>query len=347
MRITSRAAFAAVVALPAVLAAQTYKTEKFNIGGEGGTDYLSADPATGRGFISRGTHVMVVDGMTGKVLGDIMDTPRVHGIAFAPKHNHGFTTNGGDSTVSMFNLATLALEKKIKMPIDGMDGIMYDASTDKILSLNHSHKDGKGAGSAVVIDANTGDVVKTIMLSGAGPEGGVGDGNGHIFINIEDGNSIDVVDTKSWTLSKTWKIDPCDGPTGIAYDKASNRIFSGCGKTSVVVDASTGKVVAELANGDGVDALGYDAAQKLIYIPAGQSGNVSVYHQDSPDKYSLVETVNTMRGAKTIAVDESKHRAYVFTPEYGPPPAGAAAPAGGRGRARGPIVGAWFITISR
>jgi DNA-binding beta-propeller fold protein YncE len=338
---------AAVVALPAVLAAQAYKTEKVNIGGEGGTDYLAADPVTGRVFISRGTHVMVVDGMTGKVLGDITDTPRVHGIAFAPKHNHGFTTNAGDSTVTMFNLATLAVEKKIKAGIDGLDGIMYDEATDRILSINHSHMGGKAAGSTVVIDANSGDVVKTIPLSGAGPEGGVADGKGHIYINIEDGNSIDVLDTKNWTLERTWKIDPCDGPTGIAYDKASNRIFSGCSGKSVVVDATSGKVVAELANGEGVDALGYDAGQKLVYIPAGQSGNVTVYHQDAPDRYSLVETVSTMRGAKTIAVDESKHRAYVFTPEYGPPPAGAAAPAGGRGRARGPIVGAWFITIAR
>jgi DNA-binding beta-propeller fold protein YncE len=338
---------AAVVALPAVLAAQAYKTEKVNIGGEGGTDYLAADPVTGRVFISRGTHVMVVDGMTGKVLGDITDTPRVHGIAFAPKHNHGFTTNAGDSTVTMFNLATLAVEKKIKAGIDGLDGIMYDEATDRILSINHSHMGGKAAGSTVVIDANSGDVVKTIPLSGAGPEGGVADGKGHIYINIEDGNSIDVLDTKNWTLERTWKIDPCDGPTGIAYDKASNRIFSGCSGKSVVVDATSGKVVAELANGEGVDALGYDAGQKLVYIPAGQSGNVTVYHQDAPDRYSLVETVSTMRGAKTIAVDEAKHRAYVFTPEYGPPPAGAAAPAGGRGRARGPIVGAWFITIAR
>src|SRR5437868_4276596 len=118
MRLSTRAAFAAMLILPGALMAQTYKIEKFNIGGEGGTDYLNADPATGRVFISRGTHVMVVDGMTGKVLGDIMDTPRVHGIAFAPKHNHGFTTNAGDSTVTMFNLATLAVEKKIKAGID-------------------------------------------------------------------------------------------------------------------------------------------------------------------------------------------------------------------------------------
>src|SRR3954469_18759296 len=138
--------------VPALLSAQAYKTEKFNIGGEGSTDYLNVDPATGRVFISRSTHVMVVDGATGKVLGDIMDTPRGHGIAFAKKHGAGFTTNAGDSTVSMFDLATLALKKKIHLGIDGADGIWYDEGTDKILSINHSHAGGKAAGSVVVID---------------------------------------------------------------------------------------------------------------------------------------------------------------------------------------------------
>jgi DNA-binding beta-propeller fold protein YncE len=334
---------AGLIALPALLHSQTFRTEKVNIGGEGGTDYLNVDTKTGRVFISRSTHVMVVDGATGKVLGDIMDTPRIHGIAFA--NGMGFTTNAGDSTVTMFDLASLAVHKKIHAGIDGLDGIMYDAGSDRILTINHSHVAGKPAGTAVVIDAKSGDVVKTINLSGAAPEGGASDGKGRIFINIEDGNAIDVIDTKTWTLATTWKIDPCEEPTGIAYDKASNRIFSGCSNKSVAVNAATGKVVAELANGDGVDALGWDAAQKMIYIPAGQSGNVTIYHQDAADKYTLVATVPTMRGAKTIAVDESTHRAYVFTPEYGPPVAGATPPAGGRGRVRGPIIGAWFISI--
>ena len=337
------------VLLAASAAAQTFTVQRIAIGGEGGSDYLAADTATGRVYVSRGTHVMVVDGASGKVVGDIAGTPRVHGIAFARGVHRGFTTNAGDSTSTMFDLGTMAVVGKVHVGIDGLDGIMYDAASDRILTINHSHVGGKAAGTATVIDAKTGEVVKTVNLSGAAPEGGASDGKGRIFINIEDGNAIDVVDTKTWTLTTTWKIDPCDGPTGIAYDKASNRIFSGCSGKSVAVDAATGKVVAELANGDGVDALGWDASQKMIYIPAGQSGNVTVYHQDSADKYTLVATVPTMRGAKTIAVDESTHRAYVFTPEYGPAPTpapGATPPAGGRGRGpRGPIVGAWFITI--
>ena len=336
---------AALVALPSASLAQTFKVDKYEIGGAGGTDYLNVDSSSGRVFISRGTHVMVVDGTTGKVVGDIMDTPRVHGIAFAPRWNHGFTTNAGDSTVTMFDLSTLAVIRKIHAGIDGLDGIMYDDATDRILSINHSHP----MGTAVVLDANSGDVLGTITLSGAAPEGGASDGKGRVFINIEDKNSIDVIDAKTMKVVGNWSIEPCDGPTGIMLDRATNRIFAGCSKKSVVVDATSGKVVAEIANGDGVDALGWDGAQKLIYIPAGASGNVTVVHQDSPNKYSVVATVSTMAGAKTIAVDEAKHVAYVFTPEYGPAPApaaGAPVPTPGRRGPRGPVVAAWFIAVS-
>ena len=329
------------VLLPGALAGQTFKVEKANIGGEGGHDYISVDPSGSRVFVSRGTHVMVVEAATGKVVGDIANTPRVHGIAFAPGSNHGFTTNAGDSTSTMFDLKTLTELKRVHAGINGLDGIMYDNATNKILTINHSKP-----GTAVVIDASSGDVVSTITLSGDAPEGGASDGKGRIFINLEDKNAIDVVDTKTWKRVATWPIEACDGPTGIAYDKASNRIFSGCSKKSVVVDATSGKVVAEITNGDGVDALGWDASQKLIYIPAGTSGNVTVVHQDSPDKYSVVATVPTMRGAKTIAVDESKHIAYALALEYGPTPAGAPAAPGGRGRGPArPVVGAWFLTI--
>ena len=334
---------AAALGAPIALTAQTFKTQKYDIKGEGGTDYLTADPSSGRVFVSRGTHVMVVDGATGKVVGDIMDTPRVHGIAFAPKENHGFTTNAGDSTLTMFDLKSLAVIKKVHIGIDGADGIMYDEGTNTILSINHSHP----TGTAVVVNAKTGDVMSTVKLGGNGPEGGASDGKGRIFINIEDKNSIDVIDTKTWKVTGNWSIEPCDGPTGIAYDAKSNRIFAGCSKKSVVVNAATGKVVAEIVNGDGVDALGWDAGQKLVYIPSGRAGSVTVVHQDSPDKYTTVATVVTTPGAKTIAVDDAKHIAYVFNPEYGPAPApaaGATPPAGGRGP-RGPVVAGWFVSI--
>lgn len=336
---------AALVAAP--LHAQQFDVQKFNVGGTGGTDYVAANPANGWVYVSRGTHVMVIDGATGGVIGDIPDTPRVHGIAFASKESHGFTTNAGDSTLTMFNLADNTVIKKIHIGIDGADGIWYDEGTNRILSINHS----KPTGSIVAVDAQTGEVLGKTMLAGEAPEGGASDGEGHVFINIEDKNAIDVLDLATMKIIKSWSIEPCDGPTGIAYDKASNRIFSGCSNKSVVVDATSGKVVAKIANGDGVDALGWDASEKLMYIPSGRSGNITVVHQDSPDKYTVVSTIKTASGGKTIAVDAARHRAYVLALEYGPAPA-AATPAGatpaaaGRGNARGPLVGTSFFVVS-
>ena len=323
--------------------AQTFKVEKWNIGGEGGTDYLTAEPGTGRVFISRGTHVMVVDGPTGKVLGDIPNTPRVHGIGLAAKANHGFTTNGGDSSVTMFNLKTLEFIKKIPIKVGGLDGIMYDDYSDRMILTNHSRP-----GTAVALDARSGDIVGSAELEDNAPEGAASDGKGRIFVNNESKNTIQVLDDKSMKVLESWPLAPCDGPTGIALDRKTSRIFAGCGKISVVVDAKSGRIVAQIANGDGVDALGYDDSQRLIYIPAGRDGTVTVVRQDGPDKYTTVETVTTVPGAKTIAVDPARHVAYLFQPEYGPAPApapGAPAPPPGRGP-RGPIVAAWFIAIS-
>jgi DNA-binding beta-propeller fold protein YncE len=349
VRIAGALLVLAALAAPSAARAQNYKVEKWNIGGDGGTDYVTAEAGTGRVFVSRGTHVMVIDGPTGKVLGDIPDTPRMHGIGLAPKANHGFTTNGGDSTVTMFDLKTLAVIKKIKIPAGGLDGIMYDESDDKVILTNHSNP----IGTLTALDPRTGDIVGQADLEDTAPEGAASNGKGWIYVNNERKNTIQVIDVKTWKAVASWPLAPCEGPTGIAYDKPSNRIFAGCGKTSVVVDGTSGKVVATITNGDGVDALGYDASQKLIYIPCSNPGNVVVVHQDSPDKYTVVETVPTMRGAKTIAVDPVKHMAYLFQPEYGPAPApdpSAPPPAagrGGRGGPRGPMIGAWFFAVHK
>ena len=325
------------LAWPRASAAQTFKVQKYSIGGDGGTDYLTAEAGTTRVFVSRGTHVMVVDGVTGKVLGDIPDTPRTHGIALAPKSGHGFITNGGDSTVTMFDLKTLVVIKKIPVATGGMDGIMYDDFSDRVILTNHS----RPIGTLVALDPATGAITATVQLADNGPEGAASDGTGKIFVNNEGTSTMQVIDTKTWKAIASWPLAPCEGPTGIAYDRATNRIFSGCGKISVVVDATTGKIVATIANGDGVDALGFDPAEKLIYIPAGRDSNVTVVHEDAPDKYTVVATVATMRGAKTITVDPVKHVAYLFQPEYGPPPADA-----GQRPPRGPIIGTWFFAIS-
>ncbi len=336
------------LAAPGIGRAQTFKVEKFDIKGEGGTDYVAVDAATGRVFVSRSTHMMVVEGATGRVIGDIPNTPGVHGAAFATKAGHGFTTNSGDETVTMFDLKTLGVVKQIKVG-PGLDGIMYDEADDKIILTNHS----RPIGTLTAIDPASGAIVATVELEDTAPEGAAADGKGRIFVNNEGKNTIQVIDVKTWKAVASWPIAPCDGPTGIAYDQASNRIFSGCSKTSVVVDASTGKVVATIANGTRVDALGWDPGKKLIFIPNGGEGNVTVVRQDSPDRYTTVATVATVPGAKTIAVDPVTHNVYLFQPERGPvpPPAPGAPtptppPPGVRVRGPlGPIVAAWFVVI--
>jgi DNA-binding beta-propeller fold protein YncE len=290
--------------------------------------------------------MMVVDGATGKVLGDIPNLGGTHGAGVATKSGHGFITNGADKTAVMFDLKTLAEIKRVSVPQGGLDGIMYDEPDDLVILTNHSNP-----GTLTAINPKTGDVVGTAELEDPAPEGAAADGKGHIFVNNERKNTIQVVDTKTWKATASWPLAPCEGPTGIAYDKVNDRIFAGCGKTSVVVDAKTGKVVAEIQNGTRVDALAWDPAKKLIYIPNGGEGNVTVVHQDSADKYTVVETVSTFAGAKTICVDTKTHSVYLFQPERGqapPPPADAPPPApgkkGGRGP-QGPIIAGWFIAI--
>src|SRR6266481_58156 len=337
---------AASLAAPSVSHAQTFKVQRFDIKGEGGTDYVAVESATGRVFVSRATHVMVVEGATGTVLGDIPNTPGVHGAGIVTKAGHGFTTNG-DQTITMFDLKTLARIKQIKVG-PGLDGIMYDEPDDKIILTNHS----RPIGTLTALDPKTGAIVATVELEDTAPEGAAADGKGHIFVNNEGKNTMQVIDVKTWKATASWPLEPCKGPTGIAYDKASNRIFSGCNGTSVVVDPNTGKIVATIKNGTRVDALGWDPSKKLIYIPNGGQGNVTAVHQDSPDKYTVVDTVATFAGAKTITVDPVTHNAYLFQPERGPapaPPADAPPPTpGGRGRGpQGPIVAAWFIVIKQ
>jgi DNA-binding beta-propeller fold protein YncE len=339
--LASPACLAIVLVASGVMAhAQGFKVDKFDIKGDGGNDYVAVDPPSGRVFVARGTHVMVVDGATGKVVGDIANTPGVHGAAFSTKANHGFTTNGGDQTVTMFDLKTLAVLEQIKVG-PGLDGIMYDEADDKIILTNHS----RPIGTLTAIDPASGDIVATVQLEDTSPEGAAADGKGHIFVNNEGKSTIQVIDVKTWKATASWPLAPCDGPTGIAYDKRSNRIFSGCSTTSVVLDASTGKVVATIPNGTRVDALGWDAAKKLVYIPNGGEGTVTVAHQDAPDKYTVVATVPTVRGAKTISVDPVTHNAYLFQAERAPAPAGNAGAPGGRRGGVPPVVAAWFVVI--
>ncbi len=347
---------APLLTLPTPIRAQAFHVlHKYDVGGDAGFfDYLNVDPATNRVYITRSTHVMVVDGGTGKVVGDIPNTPGVHGVAFAPKHGRGFITASGDSTVTMFDMKSLKVLDRIDTHTAGLDGIAYDDATDRIFTMDHS----RDPGSSVAIDAATGKVVGKVMLDGA-PEGAAADGSGKLFINIEDKSEIQVVDTKALKVVDTWPLAPGEGPSGLALDRDTHRLFSAChnGKT-IVVDATSGKVVAEIPIGPGPDALGWDPSQKLIYTPGGGSrgrggdeaaagGTITIAHEDSPDKYTVLATVETMSGARTIAVDPTRHVAYTFTPEYGPLPANAQQQSG-RGRfRRGPVKASWLFVVGK
>ena len=215
------------VSLTSNLNAQEFRVKKYNIGGDGGTDYLTAEPGTGRVFISRSSHVMVVDGMSGTVIGDIPETPGIHGITLVPKYNHGFTTNRGDSTVSMFDLKTLKVLKKIKIPAGGLDGIMYDGFSDRVILTNHSKP-----GTATAIDPEKGVITGEAELEDDSPEGAASDGRGKLFVNNESKNTIQVLEAKTMKVLASWSLAPCEGPTGIAYDLKNDRIFSGCSGTA-------------------------------------------------------------------------------------------------------------------
>jgi DNA-binding beta-propeller fold protein YncE len=244
----------------------------------------------------------------------------------------------------MFDLKSFAVIRKIPVSAGGLDGIMFDEADNRVILTNHS----RPVGTMVAIDPSSGEITGTAELEDDSPEGAVSDGKGRIFVNNEGKSTVQVIEFKTMKAIASWPVAPCEGPTGIAYDARTNRVICGCGKTSAVLDAANGKVVATIANGDGVDALGWDPSERLLYIPAGRDSNVTVVHVDSADKFTVRATVTTMAGAKTIAVDPIKHVAYLFQPRYGPPPApapDAPPPAPGARRPRGPVIEAWFFSI--
>ena len=340
--------FAATLAAPIVGHAQTFKVEKFDIKGDGGTDYVAVEAATGRVFVSRATHMMVVEGATGKVLGDIPNTPGVHGAGIATKAGHGFTTNSGDQTVTMFDLKTLAVIKQIKVG-PGLDGIMYDEPDDKIILTNHS----RPIGTLTAIDPKTGDIVATVELEDTAPEGAAADGKGHIFVNNEGKNTIQVIDVKTWKATASWPLAPCEGPTGIAYDKAIEPHL-------LRLQQDVRRRRCEHGQGRGVDherhARGRAGMGSVEEADLHSERRRGQRHGRPPGFGRQVHASSrrspTFAGAKTIAVDPMTHNVYLFQPERGPAPAPAAdAPppaAGGRGRGpQGPIVAAWFIVIKQ
>lgn len=289
-------------------------TTTYQIGGDGGWDYLTLDPASRHFYISRGTHVMVIEADTGKPAGDIPDTPGVHGIALAPELGRGFTSNGREGTVTIFDLNTLKAITKVKAG-DNPDAILYDPASKRVFTFNGRSHD------STAIDAANGNVVGTIKLDGK-PEFAVSDGKGEIFANIEDKSEIVAIDPAKLEVKATWSLAPgCDSPSGLAMDRKNRRLFAGCeNQVMAVVDADSGKVIATPAIGKGVDAARFDQASGLAFASCGM-GVLTVIHEDSPDKFTVLENVPTQPGARTMELDEKTHEVFLVTAKFGPPAA--------------------------
>lgn len=301
----------AAVALAA--AGPGYKVvNTFKVGGDGGWDYLIADAAARRLYVSRATHVIVLDIDSGKTVGDIADTPGVHGIALAPELGRGFTSNGREGTVSIFDLKTLATISKVKAG-ENPDAILYDPATQRVFTFNGRSQD------STAIDAAKGTVLGTIKLDGK-PEFAASDGKGEIFVNIEDKSELTAIDANKLVVKSTWPLAPCESPSGLSMDRKNRRLFAGCEKMMAVVNADTGKVLATPAIGDGVDATRFDDETGLAFASCGE-GVLTVVREESPEKFSVAENVPTQQGARTMALDSKTHNVYLVTAKFGPPPA--------------------------
>lgn len=283
------------------------------VAGEGGWDYLTFDTAGHRIFISRGTHVLVVDAATGKVTGDIANTPGVHGIVLMPELNLGATTNGRSNTISLFDLKTLAKTGEVKTG-GNPDAAVYDAFSHLLFVFNGKSND------VTVVDPAKATVVKTIAVGGK-PEFPASDGRGRVYVNIEDKNEVIALDTRELAMVAHWPLAGCDEPSGLALDAKNARIFSVCGsQLMTVLDATSGKLVTTVPIGKRADAAAYDAEKHLAFSSNGE-GTLTVVHQDSADKYTVVDTVPTAPGARTMALDPVTHTVYLVTAKFGPAPA--------------------------
>jgi DNA-binding beta-propeller fold protein YncE len=294
---------------------------------------MTIDTASNRLFLSRGSHAMVIDLVRDSVVGDIPNTPGIHGVALAPELNRGFTSNGRDSSVTIFDYKTLATLGVVKIAARNPDAILYDPSSKRVFTFNG------GTSNATAIDATNGTVVGTVDLQGT-PETAVSDG-GKAYVNLEDKSVIAVFDPRTLIVEARWPLAPCEEPSGLAIDRVNKRLFAGCGnKTMAVVDMRTGKVIASPAVGDGVDAAGFDAGTGFAFTSNGE-GSITVVHEDTPDKFTVVETVPTQRGARTMAVNPKTHRLYTVTASFGPTPA----PTADRPRPRPPMIPGSFVVL--
>jgi YVTN family beta-propeller protein len=305
--------FAATVALAA---SGYHLLDTWKLGGEGGWDYLKADSDAHRLYITRATKVVVVDSGSGKLVGEIADTPGVHGVALAPEFGKGYASNGRENTVSVFDLKTLKTLNKIKVGTRP-DAILYDPATKRVFTFNAGSQD------ATAVDASKGEVVGSIPLGGK-PEFAASDGKGTVYVNLEDKNQLFALDPNKLAVKEKWDLPGCDEPSGLAMDQKNRRLFVGCGnKKMPIVNADNGQIITTLPIGDGVDATAFDDATGLAYASCGE-GVLTVVREESPDKFTVAENVPTQKGARTMALDSKTHKVYTVTAKFGPPPAATA-----------------------
>jgi DNA-binding beta-propeller fold protein YncE len=304
------------------------------LGGEGGWDALTVDAATHRLFVTHATRVQVVDVKTDKVVGEIPDTPGPHGVALAPELGRGFTSNGRDSSVTVFDLASLAVLGRLKLDARNPDAIEYDPVSKRVFAFNG------GSASASVIDAVADTLVGTVPLDGK-PEFAAADGRGAVYANLEDSSAVVALDTRTLRILHRWPLAPGEGPSGLALDREHRRLFAGCSNEKLVVlDADKGNVVAVLPIGKSVDGVAFDAARQLVFSSNGD-GTLTVIHEDTPDRFTVIQNAPTQDGARTLALDETSGTVYLPTAEFGPPPP----PTADRPHPRRSVVPGTFVIL--
>jgi DNA-binding beta-propeller fold protein YncE len=290
-----------------------YLSKMIKLGGDGGWDYITFDSETRRLYISRATKVVVLDVDSEKVFGEIPNTQGVHGIALAVELGRGFISDGRSNDITIFDLKTLKTLGTVPAG-SNPDAIVFDPGTKRVFAMNGRSKN------ATVIDAASGKPLGTIELPGK-PEFAVAGGRGNIFVNIQDKNQIARIDADKLQVTATWPLAPCESPSGLAMDRVKRLLFSGCdNKMMAIMDADSGKLIATPPIGEGVDANAFDPGTGYAFASNGQSGTLTVVHEDSPGKFTVIENVPTKRGARTMALDRETHQVFLVTADFGPAP---------------------------
>ena len=331
------AALAIVVCLAPALLAQTavgyHVTKTYDLGGDGGWDYIVPSHDEHRVYIGRTNRVMVVDENDGRLLGEVTGIKGAHGTAIALSSGHGFATSGNDQSIVMFDLKTFKELARIPAAEDA-DAIIYDAPSNRVFSLNGD------AHSSTVVDAASGKLVTNIPLGGK-PEYGASAGDGKVYANLTDTSEVVEIDAKAATVSRRWPTAPCKQPVSMAIDTKDHRLFSGCRSGVLAVsDYRNGRTITTLPIGMGVDGAGYDAATGDVFA-TNADGTLTVIHQDSAERYHVVGSVMTPTGSRNMGLDATTHRIYVAAATFAPPPAPPASAAQGRG-GRATVVSGTF-----